>query len=283
MLSGWQRELKKPRQKPSDIGDAWDAIKKVQKAANSRPLCVLIDALDCGVELDLVYALLEYQKRSPVPFRILLISSCPWSSLYPTAEHNTITHHICFPGYSLEQILAILEMYRPDHLSEHAFETLLARCIKPAVQSTRLLTDAQTHLELLLAELPKDCTDGDAIAAHLNRAGRSRGLAIAENFYGVPCDVRALKSLDSNSESKDGLQRWLTTTSSATGELLMEVPRFVKLLIIAAFIVGNNRPSANRRVFSNAPETGRKRKGNAMDADKQAQEAEDEAAQQGQV
>lgn len=266
--------MQRQRVKPSDIGDAWDAIKQVRQAT-ARPLCILVDALDTGVELDHVSALLEFRSRSPVPFGIIFISSCPWTSLYPEATHHTVPQHIAFPAYERAEILQSLHRHRPECLSKHAFETVLKSFVQPAVHATRLLTDAQTLLEMLLAELPNvDCDDVPALVQHLHKVCRAQSMSLAENYCGVPVDVRALTKQDTAAMPQ--------APSAVASSLSMEVPRMVKLLILAAHIAGNNRPAANKRVFSNEPQQ-KKRKGNAMDADKRADAAEEEASLQGQV
>lgn len=274
VISGWQRELQKPRVKPSDIGDAWDAIKKVRQAT-TRPLCVLVDALDTGVELDHVSALLEFRSRSPVPFGILFVSSCPWTSLYPDATHHTAPQHIAFPAYERAEILQTLQRHRPERLSQHAFDTILHSFVKPAIHATRLLTDAETLLEMLLAELPTGCDDIPTVVEHLHKVCRAQSMSLAENFCGAPVDVRALTG-------QCGGMAAVAGGPIAAAVPLMEVPRMVKLLILAAHIAGNNRPAANRRVFSNEQQE-KKRKGNAMGADRRADAAEEEASLQGQV
>jgi hypothetical protein len=276
VISGWQRELQKSRVKPSDIGDAWDAIKKVRQST-ARPLCVLVDALDEGVDLDLVSALLEFRSRSPVPFGILFVSSCPWASLYPEATHHTAPHHVSFPAYDRAEILQVLQRYRPENLSQHAFNTILHSFVKPAIHATRLLTDAQTLLEMLLVEVHKaecDLNDHNALVEHLHKVCRAQSMSLAENYCGAPVQVRDV--------SNQGADIPVTAATMDEVSLLMELPRMSKLLILAAHIAGNNRPAANRRVFSNERHD-KKRKGNAMTADKRADAVEEEASLPGQV
>ena len=267
VLSGWLRELKKPRAKPTDIGDAWELMKKVRQAT-TRPLCILVDALDSRVELDHVSALLEFRSRSPVPMGILFVSSCPWTSLYPDATHHTAPQHVSFPAYDRAEILRTLQRHRPERVSQHTFDNILHSFVKPAIHATRLLTDAQTLLEVLLAELPSDCDDVSAVVEHLHKVCRAQSMSLAENYYGAPVDVRALAGPGAG--------------PAAAAPPLMDVPRLVKLLILAAHIAGNNRPAANRRLFSNEQQH-KKLKGNVMNADKRADAAEEEASLQGQV
>ena len=275
VLSGWNRELGKPRVRPTDIGDAWDKIKNVRQAT-PRPLCILVDSLDTGVELDLVSALLEFRSRSPVPFGILFVSSSPWTSLYSEATHHASPEHITFPAYDRDQILQMLQRHRPERLSQNAFDTIIHSFVLPAVHATRLLTDGQTLLEVLLAELPStDCDDVSAIVKHLHRVCRAESMSLAENYYGAPVDVSALAK-----PVIDPAAAAIRPTAAAAP--LMELPRLVKLSILAAHIAGNNRPSANRRVFGNELQD-KKVKGNVMNADKRADAAEEEASLQGQA
>jgi hypothetical protein len=265
------RKLKKPRTKVADIGDAWHKIGKV-RSATARPLCVVVDPLDATVDRSTLSALLELRENSPVPFGIVFVSSVPWMNLFPEAELDE-PQHVPFPAYQQNDILHILRSQRPDSIPRRTYEYILVRFIRQAFHSSRLLTDAQTLLKKLVAEvIEADVQDAAKTVEHLHQVSQEQDLELAEHYPGIPFDVYSLVST-----AKPGS----SSQPCAQVQPLLGIPTATKLLLLAAYIAANNRPAADRRVFSHAPSAIRRK--DVMGADRQGMAAEEEESSRGQV
>ena len=230
-----------------------------------------MDPIDSHVAAEWVSALLEFWERCPAPFTVIMVSLVPWLSVFGNScPPEPRPHPIHFQKYSQEQIEVILRQQRPDFVPEQVYITLLRSFVRPQYHASALLTDAQTLISDLIEEaLQADAplTNTDAVMAHLQRA---RKRIAAGGFYedlpGLSVDVCAASA---------------PTGTNSEGVGSLELPRFTKLLLLAAHVASNNKPSADTKLFSTA--RSHKRRKDAMASDKQAMAAQRQMESEGQV
>lgn len=281
VINSWRREVDEPEKRVQDDQEAQCAIEDLRKHTQ-RPLCVLVDAIDSHIDVGWVGAILEFWKRSPVPFTVIMVSLVPWLSVFGNScPPEPRPHPIHFRKYSKEDITKILCKQRPEHVPEQLFATMVRSFVWPQYHVSVLLTDAQTLMadlieEAMQANIP--LTDTTAVMEHLQSNARKRIAqgVFFEDFPGLACDVCKI-GLDDAVHNVVGEPH----TSPGYCDSVLEVPRLTKLLILAAHVASNNKPSADIKNFSVGPS--QKRKKDAMASDRQAMAAQKQMDSEGQV
>lgn len=273
IVNSWRTEIGEPEKKVPDDEEAQLGIAECRRRTD-RPLCVLVDPIDSHVDAEWVSAVLELWRRCSTPFTVIMVSLVPWLSVFGNScPPEPRPHPVHFRMYSQEQIEIILRKQRPEFVPEQLYITILRSFVRPQYHASALLTDAQT----LVADLIEDAmqagaplTDTDAVMAHLQGA-RKRIAAggFFEDFPGLSADV--CTSVHDASAA----------VVNASSDASLELPRLTKLLVLAAHVASNNKPSADCKLFSNAPS--QKRRKDAMASDRQAMAAQKQMDSEGQV
>eukprot|EP00892_Ulva_mutabilis_P008017 jgi/Ulvmu1/5588/UM023_0125.1 len=274
IVNSWRRQIGESEKKLLDDEDAQVAIAECRKRTR-RPLCVLIDPIDSHVNAEWVSAVLEFWRRCSVPFTVILVSLVPWLSVFGNScPPEPRPHPVHFRKYSQEEIEVILKKQKPELVPEQLYFLILRSFVRPQYHASALLTDAQTLVADLIEEAMQadtPLTDTDAVMAHLQSA-RKRIAAggFYEDFPGLSADVCT---------SACGP---FTPPSAATScDQFLELPRLTKLLVLAAHVASNNKPSADSKLFSTAPS--QKRRRDAMASDRHAMAAQKQMESEGQV
>lgn len=280
VINSWRHEVDQPEKRVQDDQEAHSAMVDLRKHTQ-RALCVLVDPLDSHVDAGWVGAVLEFWKRSPVPFTVIMVSLVPWLSVFGNScPPEPRPHPIHFRRYSKEEIAKILGRQRPEHVPEQLFATMVQSFVVPLYHVSVLLTDAQTLMadlieEAMQANIP--LTDTNAVMEHLQSSCRKRIAqgVFFEDFPGLACDV--CTSVGDAAHNVVGE----ACTSPDYSDSVLEVPRLTKLLILAAHVASNNKPSADMKNFSVGPS--QKRRKDAMASDRQAMAAQKQMESEGQV
>lgn len=279
IINSWRREFSEPDKKVHDDPEASLEIKDLRARHQDIPLCVLVDPIDSHVDVGWVSAILNFWKRSSVPFTVIMVSLVPWLSVFGNAcPPEPRPHPVHFRKYTQDEIEMILGGQRPEFVPEQLYVTMLRSFVRPQYHASALLTDAQTLMANLIEEVSqasRPLDDTNAIMAHLQHVRKQVACGgFFEDFPGLSLEVceRVPSIAEESAEC---------CSSFACTELPLEIPRLTKLLLLAAHLASNNKASADVKLFSLVPS--QKRKRDVMASDKQAMSAQKQLESEGQV